>query len=95
MESLIIFIVQITFCLLEAFQLIHETYEILFIRERNDLGDGVAFPPAPSALFTGLLLKVLLLKWRLMWAVKKNPVYSFSLQLLEAVWTWLSWLARV
>lgn len=28
-------------------------------------------------------------------AVKKNPIYSFSFQLLENVWTWLSWLARV
>lgn len=44
LESLIIFIVQITFCLLEEFKLIHvQTYEILLIRERNDLGHNADF----------------------------------------------------
>lgn len=44
LESLIIFIVQITFCLLEEFKLIHvQTYEILLISKRNDLGHNVDF----------------------------------------------------
>ena len=45
LESLIIFIAQITFCLLEEFKLIHvQTYEILLIREKNDLGRSVDCP---------------------------------------------------